>query len=50
MEAALQGDVEAIGEERDEDVRLDPALFLMEDWPDGEVVLEGLEGFLDIPY
>ena len=25
VEAALQGDVEAIGEERDEDVRLDPA-------------------------
>ena len=47
VEAELQGDVEAIGEERDEDVRLDTALFFMEDWADGEVVLEGLEGFLD---
>jgi hypothetical protein len=44
VEAALQGDVEGVGQERDEDVRLDPVLFFMEDWADGEVVLEGLEG------
>src|SRR5208337_2701083 len=47
VEAALQGDVEAVSEERDEDARLDPVLFFMEDWPDGEVALEGLEGFFD---
>jgi len=28
-------------------VRLDPALFLVEDRADGEIALEGLEGFLD---
>jgi len=36
VEATLQGNVEAIGEERDEDVRLDPVLSVMEDWADGE--------------
>ena len=28
-------------------MRLDPALFLVEDRADGEIALEGLEGFLD---
>ena len=44
----LQGDVQAIGDERDKDVRLDPVLALMEDRPDGQIVLEFLERLLDL--
>ena len=43
----LQGDVQAIGDERDEEVRLDPGFALMEDRADREVVLEVLEGLFD---
>ena len=39
----LQGDVQAIGDEGDKDVRLDPVLALMEDRPDSEIVLEFLD-------
>lgn len=34
-EASGDGDVEAISEERDEDMRFDPAFFLVVDRPDG---------------
>ena len=44
----LQGDVQAVGDEGDEDVRFDPLLALMEDRPQGEVVLEFLERLLDL--
>ena len=44
----LQGDVQAIGDERDEEVRLDPGFALMEDRADREVVLEVLEGLFDL--
>ena len=44
----LQGDVQAVGDEGDEDVRLDPLLALVEDRPEGEVVLEFLERLLDL--
>ena len=36
----LQGHEQAIGDERDEDVRLDALLELVEDGPDGKIVLE----------
>ena len=42
----LQRDVQAVGDEGDEDVRLDPVLPLVEDGPDGQVVLELLEHLL----
>src|SRR3954452_9121194 len=35
----LQRDLQAIRQERNEDVRLDPCIGLMEDWPDREVAL-----------
>ena len=44
----LQGDVQAIGEERDEDMRLDPLFALMKDWADGKLMLEFLERLLDL--
>ena len=44
----LQGDVRAVGDEGDEDVRLDPFLALLEDRPEGEVVLGFLERLLDL--
>ena len=39
----LQSHEQAIGDERDEDVRLNALLELMEDGPDGKIVLELLE-------
>jgi hypothetical protein len=39
--------VQAVGEEGDEDVRLDAALMLVIDRPDGEISLERLERLLD---
>ena len=48
-ELAAQRDVQAIGEEGDEDVGLDAPLALMMDRADGEVALEGSERLLDIP-
>ena len=44
----LQGDEQAVGDEGDEDVRLDALFTLMEDRPDREVVLEFLERLLDL--
>jgi len=43
------GDVQTIGEEGDEDVGFDAPGLLMMDRPDGEVALERLKCFLDIP-
>ena len=37
-----------MGEERDEDMRLDALFALMEDWADGKVMLEFLERLLDL--
>ena len=42
------GDVQAVGDESDEDVRLNPGLALVEDRLEGEVVLEFLERLLDL--
>ena len=46
-QVGLQGDMEAVREEGDEDMRLDPRGQLMEDRPDGELALQVLEGCLD---
>jgi hypothetical protein len=46
VEAPPQRDVKAVGEEGDEDVRLDPRFELMEDRADREIALEVLESFL----
>ena len=43
----LQSHEQAIGDERDEDVRLNALLELMEDGPDGKIVLELLERLFD---
>ena len=43
----LQSHEQAIGDERDEDVRLNALLELMEDGPDGKIVLELLECLFD---
>ena len=43
----LQGHEQAVGDERDEDVRLDPFLELVEDGPDRKMVLELLERLFD---
>ena len=43
----LQRHEQAIGDERDEDVRLDARLELVEDEADGKIVLELLERLLD---
>jgi hypothetical protein len=47
VQAAVERDVEAIGEEGDEDVRLDARCVLVKDRPNGEVALEVLERLLD---
>jgi hypothetical protein len=47
MQAPRQRDVQAIGQEGNEDVRLDAGLELMKDRPDREVAFEVLERFLD---
>ena len=47
VEAPAERDVEAIGEEGDEDLRLDARLALVEDRPDGEVAVEVAERPLD---
>jgi hypothetical protein len=46
VEPARQGDLHAIGEEGDEDMRFDPAFLLVEDRTDREVPLQVLERFL----
>ena len=43
LELILERDVQAVGEEGDEDVRFDASFFLMEDWADGEIAFEILE-------
>src|ERR1700759_170737 len=47
MEAPAECDMEAIGEEGDEDMRLDAHCILVEDRPDGEVAFEVPERLLD---
>ena len=46
IQAAFERDMQAIGEEGDEDMRLDPLLLLVEDRADGEIAFEGLERLL----
>ena len=50
METAGQGDLQAVGEEGDEDVGFDAPFALMEDRADREVALQVFERLLDIPY
>src|SRR6267142_5715637 len=47
MEAPAECDMEAIGEEGDEDMRLDARCILVKDRPDGEVAFEVPERLLD---
>src|SRR5260370_6657887 len=47
MQAPRQSDVQAVGQEGDEDVRLDARLELVKDRPDCEVAFEILERLLD---
>jgi hypothetical protein len=47
-ELRLQGDVETVGEEGDEEMRLDPLWTLMVDRPYREIVFQGLERRLDL--
>src|SRR6516165_11412327 len=47
VQAAAERDVEAIGEEGDEDMRLNPRLVLVKDRPNGEVAFEVLERLFD---
>ena len=46
--ALLEGDKQAIGDERDEDVGLDAMIALVVDGPDRQIALELLEGLLDL--
>jgi hypothetical protein len=47
MQAPRKSDVQAIGQEGDEDVRLNACLKLVNDRPDRQVALEVLERLLD---
>src|SRR3954451_4743292 len=47
MQAPCESDVQAIGQEGDEDVRLDAGLELVKDWPDREIAFEVLERLLE---
>jgi hypothetical protein len=47
MEAPGECDMEAVGEEGDEDMRLDARGMLVKDRPDSEVAFEVLERLLD---
>ena len=47
VQAPRQGDVQAIGQEGDEDVSLDAGLELVKDRPDREIAFEVLERLLD---
>jgi hypothetical protein len=47
MQAALQRDLQTIGQERNEDVGFDSALFLMEDRADRQVAFQVLECLFD---
>ena len=44
-EPARERGLKTVGEESDEDVRFDSFVAVMEDWPDGEIALEGFERF-----
>src|SRR5580704_10683805 len=46
MQAPGERDLKTIGEEGDEDVRLDPRLTLMKDRTNGQIALQGLERLL----
>ena len=48
LEPCAQRDVQAVGQEGDEDVRLDAVLELMVDRAQVQIVLHGLEGGLDL--
>ena len=48
LEVPPKRHVQAISEERDEDVRFDAPRLLMEDRADREIAFEGLEGRLDL--
>ena len=48
FEPCAQRDVQTIGQEGDEDVRLDALFELMVDWAQLQIVLHGLEGSLDL--
>lgn len=48
FEAGTQRDVKAVGDERDEDVGLDALFEVMVDRAQAEVILEVLEGGLDL--
>lgn len=48
LQLLAERDVQAVGEEGDEDMRLDSLLVLMEDGPDCEIALERLEGGFDL--
>jgi hypothetical protein len=47
-QALLEGDKQAIGDERDEDVGLDAMIELVVEGPDRQIALELLEGLLDL--
>ena len=47
-ELGLERDLQAVGQEGHEDVGLDALFGLVEDRPDGQVVLDLLEGLLDL--
>jgi hypothetical protein len=49
VEPTRQGDLHAVGEEGDEDVRFDSAFVMMEDRSNRQVSLQSFERFLDIP-
>ena len=44
MKPPRQRHVQAVGQEGDEDVRLDPRLELVEEGPDGEIAFQRLKG------
>ncbi len=46
LELKPEGDMQAIGEEANEDVRFDAIISLVIDWPDGQIALDILEGSL----
>ncbi len=48
FELLAEGDVQAVGEERDKDVRFDAVLCLVEDGADGEITFECFEGCFDL--
>jgi len=48
FQAKADGNVQAVGEEGDEDVRLDARRLLVMDRPDGEVALQGPKRFVDL--